>query len=321
MQSNSVKAANFSENLVVQHNDLITACYDLSVTEKKLLLGCICKINSKDKLTADKPFIFNLEEIAELFEIKYLSKQVYVEEFSKAARALKQKIVKIRNPENDNPNSYLEFTFAHTSSYNADKKEFKLYFSTGLLPYLSELHRNFTQYRLIHIGKMTSKYAIRIYELLVMWSGQDINTKNIKKMNLDELHNILDLPKVYRERFKDFRVAVIEPSINQINEKTDFNFNVEYHKTGRKVTAITFNFSQKAEWVQKEKDKKFNKKLTKQQIQTILNHPNFFKNYLYRYPGLGILEFLDIAKKELAKDLSKFPDYQKYLYLEQLNKK
>lgn len=307
------KLVKISDNLVVQHNDLITACYDLSVTEKKLLLGCICKINSMDKLSADKPFIFNLDEISELFGKEFLSKNVYVTEFSKAARALKQKIVRIKYSESDHPESYLEFSFAHTSSYNADKKEFKLYFSTGVLPYLSELHKNFTQYRLIHIGKMTSKYAIRIYELLVMWSGKDYKKTNKKEMPIEEIHNILNTAQVYRANFKNFRINILEPALKQINEHTDFDFKVDYKLSGRKVTGVTFCFSKKADWVQKENDKKFNKKLTKTQIQTILNHPDFTKNYLYRYPGLGILEFLNIVKKELAKDLTKFPDYQKYL--------
>ncbi len=38
-----------------------------------------------------------------------------------------------------------------------------------MLPYLSELTGRFTFYHINNIGKMSSTYAIRLYELLMQW--------------------------------------------------------------------------------------------------------------------------------------------------------
>lgn len=78
--------------------------------------------------------------------------------------------------------------------------------------------------------------AQRLYELLRIWTG----TKEIIEYSLEEIKEYLLLQDKYKV-FSDFRKWVIEPAIKELKEKELLDiYNVEYIKTGRKVTSIKF---------------------------------------------------------------------------------
>ncbi|MFT8352343.1 hypothetical protein [Clostridium saccharoperbutylacetonicum] len=87
--------------------------------------------------------------------------------------------------------------------------------------------------------KLKSKnfYATRIYEYLRKWSGN----KNSLSIGLYQLKELLSLEGRYNT-FKDFRKRVLDPSINEINEKFNMIVNFELIKAGNKTTGIKFNF-------------------------------------------------------------------------------
>ena len=47
------------------------------------------------------------------------------------------------------------------------------------------------------------------------------------------------------KQMNDFKKRVLDPSINQINDKTDIKVKVEQHKTGRTISGFSFKFKQK----------------------------------------------------------------------------
>lgn len=304
----------FGVNLVAQHNDLITASYSLSVLEKKLLLGCICKINSFEGITSDTPFSFSMEEAKSVLGID-TDNTGMVDKFRRSARNLMTKIV-----EHDSVKGWQDFTFAHTSEYDHSTKTMTIYFSKGIIPYLSELHNQFTTYRIMHVGSLKSKYAIRLYELLVMWNGQKYGKgcggENIKKFTTDEFVGLVaNGSKSYKKSVNMLKKRVIEPALEQINNETDVALEVKYIKSGRNITHIQLFFTVKPDWI--EKEKKFKQRLDEAQIDKIANDPEFFKAYydheVYKDAG-GIGAFLEKSKKLLKEDPKKhYPDYADYL--------
>lgn len=98
-----------------------------------------------------------------------------VARFRAAARELMTKIVS-----HDTEQGWIDSTFAQTASFDANTKIMTIYFSKGIIPYLSNLHTKFTTYRLLHVGNLSSKYSIRLYELLVMWNGKNYGKPNLK---------------------------------------------------------------------------------------------------------------------------------------------
>lgn len=304
-----LEKGNFGNNLVSQHNNLITACYDLTVTEKKLLLGCICKINSFENITSETAFRFDVKEAGDIIGVD-LTNTGAVDRFRKAARGLMTKLVT-----NDTADGWVDTTFAQTAEFDSIEKVMTIYFSKGMIPYLSDLHSQFTTYRILHVGKLDSKHAIRLYELLVMWHGQIYkkSEKGYKKFKLDEFITLMGGGDAYKSVVYMFKQRVIEPAVKQINEETDITVEVIFNKTGKKYTHVELNFSMDGDWVEAEKN--FKKLLSDDQISKIVNSPAFFNKYYSSYAHLGgVAEFLTEAKRLLNEAPKKhFSDYADYL--------
>lgn len=84
---------------------------------------------------------------------------------------------------------------------------------------------------------MNSPYAIKLYKLLYQY-------KKISKrvFSVEELKTQFGIKDKY-PNYKNFKQRVLEPSIMQINEKTDLYVNYEEKKFGRKVDKIIFMFT------------------------------------------------------------------------------
>ena len=55
------------DNLVVQHNDLVTASYAMTRHEQNLLLSCISQIDSRKRLDEGQVFTLTVEQARDLF--------------------------------------------------------------------------------------------------------------------------------------------------------------------------------------------------------------------------------------------------------------
>ena len=113
-----------------------------------------------------------------------------------------------------------------------------------MLPYLLNLREKFLSYHLYNILCLSSKYSIRLYEILKSYLY--IKTKIFK---VDELKELLMLgsssSKSYSE-FKVFNRNILAKSICEINEMTDIYIEYTTIKQIRSVVAIEFKIRKKA---------------------------------------------------------------------------
>jgi plasmid replication initiation protein len=86
---------------------------------------------------------------------------------------------------------------------------------------------------------MTSIYGIRLYELLMQWKST-----GKREIEIEWLKELLELDTSY-ERMDNLKRRVIEPAIKDINTHSNFQVSWTQRKTGRKVTHLTFEFSEK----------------------------------------------------------------------------
>jgi plasmid replication initiation protein len=119
----------------------------------------------------------------------------------------------------------------------------ELRFDADLKPHYLQLKERFTQYSLVEFMSLPSIYSQRLYEILKSW-----NNRPEIEIEIDELCNMLDVPKSLRANFKDFRRRVLEQAHKDIVERENSSlwFDWEAIKKGRsgKVVAIRFVFSQ-----------------------------------------------------------------------------
>jgi plasmid replication initiation protein len=123
----------------------------------------------------------------------------------------------------------------------------QLRFSQDMVPYITRLEKEFTVYRLERIARMTSIYAIRIYEILIQWGSV-----GKREVEVEWLKKVLMVDKEY-DRLGNFKKRVLDVAMSQINEFSDLTASYTQRKTGRVVTHLIFTFSKKTPPKQKTK--------------------------------------------------------------------
>jgi len=255
-------------NLVVKHNDLISASYRLSLTEQRIILNCIGKVRS-DLPAGHQAFSVSIKEFARIHEIT--DKQAYFE-LSSAVNQLYDRYLSIDSAnmpkefkQQEDINGKIDIRWLSAkATYDSDQQKVYLWFSPQIMPYLSQLKQNFTKYDITNIAKMTSAHAIRIYELLAERQFQNHKKFNI---SLSALRERLQLENTHTV-FGNLNSRVLAPAIRQINEYSNFIATIKTIKNGRKVTGLTFEFSIKpGKEPKRDKNRNPNKRVTEQEIK------------------------------------------------------
>lgn len=180
------------------------------------------------------------QDIAEISETDPIT--VY-RDLREAALRLKRREVRIERESNGKAHrkQVLVCGWVQTIMYLENEGRVCLRFNKDMLPYLSALTQQFTKYQLKAIARMSSTYAIRLYELLAQW-----REKGEREVELEWLRRTLRLGDKY-PAIKDLKKWVIELAVAQINEYSDLKVSYSQRKTGRVVSHLRFSFVPKQE--------------------------------------------------------------------------
>lgn len=224
------------DNLVVKHNDLVTASYAMTRHEQNLLLSCISQIDSRKRLDEGQVFTLTVEQARDLFYNGNDQYNAYRDLKTASERLFERKI----RLQLDNGKELLT-RFVQSVIFDPEAGAVNIRFATDIYPYLSELEKNFTKYRLSNIVQLTSVYAVRLYELLICWLGQGLHNK---EFDIDDFRRLMGIDDKYSQ-FGELKKRVIVPALEQINEFTDHEIRVSYRKVGRVFRFIAFSFNAK----------------------------------------------------------------------------
>ncbi len=222
---------------VCKANKVIEAGYKLSLNEQRVVLGCIAQVNSKEALLTTDRFELSAKDFAKWFSV---SEDRAYHALVEVAESLFNRYVIIDNPFPDKPKvKRLKTRWISSITYMSEEGKISLCFAQDMLPYLSELKGQFTRYKLEHIGKMTSIYGIRLYELLAQW--QSVGKREVE---IDWLRKQFEIEDQY-SAMCDLKKRVIDPAVKDVNTHSNYQVGWTQRKTGRKVTHLTFEFSEK----------------------------------------------------------------------------
>ncbi|WP_180192581.1 replication initiation protein RepM, partial [Acinetobacter sp. 10FS3-1] len=135
--------------------------------------------------------------------------------------------------------------------YIDDSATLEITFAPDVVPLITRLEQQFTSYQLKQVTQLTSKYAIRLYELIIAWR----EVGKVPQIELSDFRNRIGLENTEYTAMCDFKKRVLEPAIKQINEHTDIVTTYEQHKKGRSITGFSFKFKQKQIRTEVKKDK------------------------------------------------------------------
>lgn len=218
-----------NNNLIVKHNDLIEARYNLSLNEQRVVLYSVSMLDrDKENFEVVQIKINELTNLLDTTEKRYT-------EFKGIAENLISKTLTIKKGKSELVTSWLS-----SMEYLENEGIIELEFSQKLIPYLLELKEKFTRYELSNILNLKNKYSIRIYELMKQYEkiGE-------RKIRLKELRKYLGIGEDEYLRFDNFEMRVLRATKDEINEYTDLVIDYEKIKKGRRIDSILFKIEPK----------------------------------------------------------------------------
>lgn len=237
----SVDPEKTQKSLVVKHNYLIEARYQaFTIVEQRIILMLLGQIQKDDK--DFKTYGVTVADFSRLTGLP-LNGSFY-ENLRNTLTQLRSKTIHIKRDHG----GFLVTGWLSSGEYIPNEGYIELCFDPKLKPYLLELKEKYTRYQLDVAIQFRSQYSIRLYECLKKEAQiiQEYKHKNIfeKKYSYEELRGISAIEQGQYSMFKDFRKWVIEPAVKEISDKSDLNITqVEYLKTGRKITHVCFYVS------------------------------------------------------------------------------
>jgi plasmid replication initiation protein len=226
------------QEIVTKSNRLIEASYRLDIAEQRIILMAISDSrNTGQGITPDNFLTIRADDYATLFGIDMA--HAY-NQLKGAAKTLfnRQVVVRGIDKETGKP-SITTARWVQEITYVEGAGLIRVLFSSMMTPYITRLEKEFTSYKIESVSKMTSTYAIRLYELLIQW--EKIGTRDI---DLQDIKNMLGVDTEYAS-LKNFKARVLDVAVSQVNDHSDLNVSYENIKLGRVVTGFRFSFESK----------------------------------------------------------------------------
>lgn len=140
--------------------------------------------------------------------------------------------------ENGEPCEQLVRWFSRVRVY---KKKATVRLDEIIAPFLFNLKKEFTEFRLIDTLGMRSVYSMHLFEILKSYAfrgGIKLEVDELKRLLMIETIPTYQQPALFRQK-------VIDPAIKEINERTSLTVSYETIKNGRKVVELDFTIKQK----------------------------------------------------------------------------
>lgn len=215
--------------LVVRPNLLNKAMYRFTIAEQRIVALCYSKMKVREKV--ERRYRIYQTEYRHFFGI---SKSTACKQMQDGLARLYERSIGWPTMI-DGQLSYREVRLITGKSEPYNKKGFiELDFHEEVLPLLSYVKSEFNWYNLYEFGKLTKADSWRLAELC----AQHRNFSDFE-FEVQELRDFWGLGDKYPQ-FKDFHKEVIVPSVEEVNEKTNFSLRFDKIKTGRSVTSIKF---------------------------------------------------------------------------------
>jgi len=223
---------------VVKSNKVVEASYKLTLMEQRILLACIAKIKSKEVLLEDNCFEISAMEIVDLVGLKHTS--TAYEALEEASMQLSKRQIIINDPDPDKPKTRRRvMNWISSIDYQPGEGKVIIRFTHEMIPYLSNLSSNFTQYKLNNVMQFKSTHSIRIYEMLMQWKS-----RGKLEIEVEWLKNQLQLGDSYL-RMINFKTKVINVALSEINQHSNIWVKYTQRKAGRTITHFLFTFGEK----------------------------------------------------------------------------
>ncbi|EPF6071202.1 replication initiation protein RepM [Acinetobacter nosocomialis] len=224
--------------LIVKDNALMNASYNLDLVEQRLILLAILEARESGKgINANDPLIVHAESYINQFGVHRTTAYQALKDACKDLFARQFSYQEKRERGRANITS----RWVSQIAYIDETATVEVIFAPAVVPLITRLEEQFTQYDIEQISGLSSAYAVRMYELLICWRS----TGKTPIIELGEFRKRIGVLDTEYTRTDNLKMRVIELALKQINEHTDITATYEQHKKGRVITGFSFKFKQK----------------------------------------------------------------------------
>ncbi|MCF9047475.1 replication initiation protein RepM, partial [Acinetobacter nectaris] len=198
--------------LVVKDNALINASYNLEVTEQRLILLSIIRARETGEgITSESKLEIHASEYANRFNVT--KEAAYYSLKSAVSNLFNRQFSYNQKYKNTNKIETVKSRWVSNISYVDDLAILRITFAPEVVPLITKLEKQFTSYQLKQVTQLTSKYAIRLYEILISW--RELGKTPVLMMQ--DIRFRLGLQDGDYPRIDTLKKRVLEPAIKQIN--------------------------------------------------------------------------------------------------------
>ena len=225
-------------DLIVKDNALMNASYNLDLVEQRLILLAILEARESGKgINANDPLTVHAESYINQFGV---ARQTAYQALKDACKDLFARQFSYQE-KRERGRANITSRWVSQIAYIDEMATVEVIFAPAVVPLITRLEEQFTQYDIEQISGLSSAYAVRLYELLICWRS----TGKTPVIELAEFRKRLGVLNDEYTRSDNFKKWIIENPIKQINEHTDITASYEQHKKGRTITGVSFKFKQK----------------------------------------------------------------------------
>ena len=225
---------------VVKDNALINASYNLELVEQRIVLQAIVKARETETgFDTKTPVFIHASEYEKQYNV---TKDGAYKALKDAVLSLFERQFSYQEINERGNTENVRSRWVSEVRYVDAEATVKLIFSPTVASMCSRLERHFTSYDLDQIAGLSSKYAVRLYELVIAWKATG-KTPVFKLQDFRDKIGLLDENEY--STMSNFKKFVLDLAVDQINEHTDIKLTYEQHKTGRTITGFSFKFKQK----------------------------------------------------------------------------
>ena len=227
---------------ITKSNALINSSYRFSLNELRILLYGLSHINPR----SDEFPMFHrihIRELAEFYNIGEKDRGSFYDDIKHAL------ITKFWSREfsyfDENLGEVVKRTWLTEVRYGRKDGTLAYEYNPKIKNQLQNLAKRFTSYFLANIANMKSAYAVRLYEIAIMYLNASKQDKTIFTKTIQDLKYHLDITDRYKNFF-DMKKRVLEQAKKEINKHSDLKFNYKVKKLGRSPHEIEFTVSKKS---------------------------------------------------------------------------
>jgi plasmid replication initiation protein len=237
---------NLKKPVVTQSNSLIEAFYALTLSEHRLVALCVGHIQRGKPLAMGTVFEITAKDYAKAYGV---SMEDAYDCLRQGADRIVDKSIEVKYSSEGSKPKRSKFPWLARADYFDGQGRLEVEFNYHAIHYLTNLSQRFTTYDLSEIARLTSIYAIRLFELLKQFSS--IGTREIEIAMLKKMFKI----EGEYSRISNLKAWVIDPALKQINEKTHLDVSYTQRKRGRLITHLIFSFEHKINKFADKKDR------------------------------------------------------------------